>query len=259
MIAEVKMKKFFVFLMCLSLVVLVSCGGSENSGGEEAGGGSGDSGGGEKGGESGCTTSKSIGTNSLTTKDLSLQELYDSCVTEMANALYPGCSWQNDEEQARKRISEIKGLNIFFGDECKDPDTDEKVECPDFILSSLYILGLEGCEVYSIDPESECIAPCADIYFSARYFTRSQSDVIGHERKVYVGANFDDKNFIKGDDGTVSFISDFNLGDKNKAVFSWSEKAEDGTETVKKVTLSATVKPEPDDIEEECFWTRCSH
>ena len=253
------MKKFFVFLMCLSLVVLVSCGGSGDSGGEEAGGGSGDSGGGEKGGESGRTTSKSIGTNSLTTKDLSLQELYDSCVTEMANALYPGCSWQNDEEQARKRISEIKGLNIFFGDECKDPDTDEKVECPDFILSSLYILGLEGCEVYSIDPESECIAPCADIYFSARYFTRSQSDVIGHERKVYVGANFDDKNFIKGDDGTVPFISDFNLGDKNKAVFSWSEKAEDGTETVKKVTLSATVKPESDDIEEECFWTRCSH
>ena len=55
------MKKFFVFLMCLSLVVLVSCGGSENSGGE-------------KGGESGCTTSKSIGTNSLT-KDLSESEI----------------------------------------------------------------------------------------------------------------------------------------------------------------------------------------
>ena len=245
------MKKFFVFLMSLSLVVLVSCGGSENSGDREAGGG-------EKGEESGCTTSKSIGTNSLT-KDLSLQELYDSCVTEMANALYPGCSWQNDEEQARKRISEIKGLNIFFGDECKDPDTDKKVECPDFILSSLYILGLEGCEVYSIDPESECIAPCADIYFSATYFTRSQSDRIGHERKVYVGADNDKKNFIKGDDGTVSFISDFNLGNKNKAVFSWSEKSEDGSETVKKVTLSATVQPEDDEIIEDCFWTRCSH
>lgn len=238
------MKKFSIFLLCLSLLVLTSCGGG-NEGDEEPGGGE------AKGSE--CTTSKPIGLNPLT-EDLSYQELHNSCITEMINVLHPGCSWQKDEEKARKRIDEIKDLQIVFGDECKDPDTDEKMECPDFIPPALYISYFEGCEVYSIDPDSNCIAPCADLYFSA-------DDLRGHTRIVYVGADSDEKNYIKGDDGTISFASDFNLGNKNKAVFSWSEKAEDGSETIKRVTLSAKVEktPKDDDIIEECFWTRCSH
>ena len=238
------MKKFFIFLMCLSLAVLVSCGGSENSGGEEAASG-------KKGGESGCTTSKSIGTNSLTAKELSEPEIHDSCVKEIADAYYPACSWQNDEQKAAQHIAKIENLGIQFGrSDCTDPDTNETVECPDFIPTFLNLQSLAGCEVYSIDLDSDCIAPCADLYFTT-----------GDKNfpKVYVGANFDDKNFVKGDNGTISFTSDFNPGQDNEAVFTWTEKAGDGSETVKKVTLSATVRPEPDDITEDCFWTRCTH
>lgn len=235
------MKKFFVFLMCLSLVVLISCGGSENSGG------------GEKGEESGCTNSKSIGSTSLT-KYASEPKIYNSCVKEIADAYYPACSWQADEQKAAKRIAEIERLGIRFVGECTNPDTNETVECPDFIPSSLQPQTLAGCEVYSIDPDSECIAPCADLYFST-----------GDKNfpKVYVGADFDDESFIKGDNGNVSFVSDFNIGKDNKAVFSWSEKAEDGSKIVKKATIKAYPyyqTPDYDEpVEEDCFWTRCSH
>ena len=230
------MKKFFIFLMCLSLVVLVSCGGSENSGGE-------------KGGESGCTTSKSIGTNSLT-KDLSESEISSSCIKEIADAYYPACSWQADEQKAAERIAEIKKLRTYFakisGTQCTYLDTNESGNCPDFVPLDLHLKEIKGCEVYSIDPQSECIAPCADLYFS--------TDSLSFPT-VYIGADSDDKNFMKGDNGTASFTSSFNPGSGNEAVFTWTEKAEDGSEIERKARVDVIVN-NPDEIPDlDCFWT----
>ena len=60
---------------------------------------------------------------------------------------------------------------------------------------------------------------------------------------------------MKGDNGTASFTSSFNPGPGNEAVFTWTEKAEDGSEIERKARVDVIVN-NPDEIPDlDCFWT----
>ena len=63
----------------------------------------------------GCTIGKSFGTHSLTRKDVT-----QTCVKEIAAALFPECGWQSSEESASDHIAFLQRLNVTFGNECKD-------------------------------------------------------------------------------------------------------------------------------------------
>ncbi|MBR6421343.1 hypothetical protein IKS86_01345 [bacterium] len=206
------MKKFFVIFGIFALVFLVGCGDSKIT-------------------KDGCTIGKSFGTHSLTRKDVS-----QTCVKEIAAALFPECGWQSSEESASDHIAKLQRLEATFGSECKDKNDGKTIECPDFIPKSLKLTKLSGCEVYSIDPHTDCIAPCADLYFS------TDNDIF---KTVYAGSGYsqDDNSydFIKssGEDG-VSLESKFTTG-VNKALFSWSEKGEDSTEIKKEILVKMKV------------------
>ena len=95
---------------------------------------------------------------------------------------------------------------------------------------------LVGCDVYSADPDTDCEVPCVDLYF------QTDNDVF---HSVYVGATgaeVGNEAFIRSSDVIkgVSFSSEMNTG-SNKAVFTWSEKTEDGTETEKAVSVEMKV------------------
>ncbi|MBO7127662.1 hypothetical protein J6W78_09000 [bacterium] len=181
----------------------------------------------------GCTIGKSFGTHSLTTK----KDVTQTCIKEIAAALFPECGWQSSEESTSDHIASLQRLDVTFGNECKDKnDADKSVKCPDFVPKSLKLTKLSGCEVYSIDPHTNCIAPCADLYFS------TDNDTF---KTVYAGSgySYEDKlyNFIKSSgEGGVSLESKFVVG-TNEAVFTWLEKAENGAETEKKISVEMEI------------------
>lgn len=179
----------------------------------------------------GCTIGKSFGTHSLTRKDVT-----QTCVKEIAAALFPECGWQSSEESASDHIAKLQRFEATFSSECKDKNDGKAIECPDFVPKSLKLTKLSGCEVYSIDPHTDCIAPCADLYFS------TDNDIF---RTVFAGSGYslDDNSydFIKSSgEGGVSLESKFRIG-VNEAVFTWSEKAADGTETEKKISVEMEI------------------
>ena len=177
--------------------------------------------------QDGCTIKSSFGTRSIK------RDIAETCIEEIAKAKDAECSWnyKNGEETA-KHIAYLQKLKITFGNECKDKNGEESVECPDFIPETLELESLSGCDVYSIDPDTDCIAPCTDLYFP------TDDDIF---RTVYVGGTFG-QSFIKSSDSIkeASLYSEMNIG-SNKAVFTWSEKAEDGTEIEKKVSVEMKV------------------
>ena len=180
----------------------------------------------------GCTIGKSFGSHSLTTK----KDVTQTCIKEIAAALFPECGWQSSEESTADHIASLQRLDVTFGNECKDKnDADKSVKCPDFVPKSLKLTKLSGCEVYSIDPHTSCIAPCADLYFS------TDNDTF---KTVYAGSGYsEDKlyNFIKSSgEGGVSLESKFVVG-TNEAVFTWLEKAENGAETEKKISVEMEI------------------
>lgn len=188
----------------------------------------------------GCTIGKSFGTHSLTRKDVA-----QTCIKEIAAALFPDCAWQSSKESASDHIAKLQRFEVTFGSECKDKNGEETVECPDFVPKSLKLTKLSGCEVYSIDPHTNCIAPCADLYFS------TDNDTF---RTVFAGATFE-RDFIKSSgEGGASLEAGFETG-INKALFSWSEKAEDGTKIKKEILVKMKVVDpvtgEGDEVEEE--------
>ena len=93
------MKRFFIFLVCLSLFVLTSCGGGnggnegtaeksdENSASEEEIEENNDASP-EKPDDENCIVSERYGVN------FTRETISDSCIEHMAEALHPGCSWQ---------------------------------------------------------------------------------------------------------------------------------------------------------------------
>ena len=206
------MKKFFVIFAIFALVFLIGCGDSNIT-------------------KDGCTIGKSFGTHSLTRKDVA-----QTCVKEIAAALFPECGWQSSEESASDHIAKLQRFEVTFGSECKDKNGEQTVECPDFVPKSLKLTKLSGCEVYSIDPHTNCIAPCANLYFSTdnNFF-----------RTVFAGSGYsqDDNSydFIKSSgEGGVSLESKFKIG-VNKAIFSWSEKGADGTESKKEISVEMVI------------------
>ena len=177
--------------------------------------------------QDGCTIKTSIGTHSLK------RDLTESCIQEIAKANTGSCSWDSgNEEETAKHIAYLQKLKITFGNECKDKNGEDSVECPDFIPETLKLENLSGCDVYSIDPLTDCIAPCTDLYFP------TGNDIF---HTVYVGDAYG-RTFIKSSDSVkeVSFSSELKIG-SNKAVFTWSETAEDGTEIEKKVSVEMKV------------------
>ena len=118
----------------------------------------------------------------------------------------------------------------------------QTVECPDFIPESLKLGNLSGCEVYTIDPHTDCMAPNADLYFST-------NDDTFHT--VYVGDELGEDPFIKSSDKIkeASFTSDMNIG-SNEAIFTWSEKGEDGNKIEKQVSVEMMVV-DPSAVPEE--------
>ena len=255
------MKKFFIFLLCLSLLVLTSCGGG-NGGNEETAEKSDENtvekndedSGGESSDEN-CIVSERYGVN------FSRETIYDSCIEHMVEALHPGCSWQESEESIRNHFSKIGNLEVRFlylvedapFKRCYYPVEDEWLKCPAFLLDYFYLGRKAGCEVYSIVPESDCTAPCADVYF----WTNDVQFPI-----VYVGADKDGEDFVKGFryDGTAYFTADLKLG-QGEATVIWIDKDDNGKETERMAIapieiVDYTLEEEPID---DCFWTRCSN
>ncbi|MBR6421708.1 hypothetical protein IKS86_03215, partial [bacterium] len=110
--------------------------------------------------QDGCTIKSSFGTRSVK------RDMSETCVKEIAKAKDAECSWNyKNEEETAKHIAYLQKLKITFGNECKDKNGEETVECPDFIPETLELESLSGCDVYSIDPLTDCIAPCTDLYF----------------------------------------------------------------------------------------------
>ena len=178
----------------------------------------------------GCTTKSSYGSHSLK-KDLS-----SACIHAIAEALYPECGWQNSEESTSSHIAFLQRLDVSFSEECKDiNDENKSVKCPDFVPKSLKLTKLDGCNVYSIDPDTACIAPCADLYFL------TDNDTF---KTVYAGSGYiydDFHNFIKSSgEGGVSLESIYEIG-TNEAFFTWIEKAGDGTKTEKKISVEMEI------------------
>lgn len=208
-------KKLFLFTVFMVLVVFSTAGCGNGS----------------------CTTGKSFGTRSLTKKDTA-----QTCFKELAEANFVECDWKRkDENETAKRIAYWQTLKITFGKECKEKD--QSVECPDFIPESMTLTKLSGCEVYTVDPQTDCMAPCADFYFST-------GDDTFHT--VYIGG-FAEAIFIKSSDKIkkASFSSSMHTG-SNNAVFTWSEKDADGNKIEKEVSVTMEVT-DPNAVEEEPF------
>ena len=178
--------------------------------------------------QDGCTIKSSFGTRSVK------RDIAETCIAEIAKAKDAECSWNYKHETVTAiHIESLQKLNFSFGKECKDKNGEQTVECPDFIPGTLKLESLAGCDVYSVDPRTDCLAPCADIYFST-------GDDVFHT--VYVGDETGENPFIKSSDSIkeASFVSSINTG-SNKAVFTWFETAEDGTETEKAVSVDMKV------------------
>ena len=138
----------------------------------------------------------------------------------------------------------MQRLKITFGDECKDKSGEQTVECPDFIPKTLKLENLSGCDVYSVSPYSACVGPCADIYFS------TDNDIF---YSVYVGDEYGGYPFIKSSDSIeeASFLT-YMIDGMDYALFSWSEKEADGTETEKEaLVFRKIVDPVTGEGEEE--------
>lgn len=178
----------------------------------------------------GCTIKSSFGTHSLK------RDMKDICIKEIVAALFPECGWQDSEESTTDHIAFLQRLDVTFGNECKDKNNEDKsVECPGFIPQSLKLSQLAGCDVYSIDPYSACIAPCADLYFSTD--NENFKTVYAGSAYIYDGLH----NFIKSSgEGGVSLESMFEIG-TNEAVFTWIEKTENGTEIERKISVEMEI------------------
>lgn len=198
-------KKSF-FILISMILTIVACGNSNNA-------------------KDGCTIGKSFGTRSMTRKDIT-----QTCIEEIAKADFAVCGWdRQDATETSKHIAYLQTLEITFGTECKEKDV--TLECPSFIPETLKLTKLSGCEVYSIEPDTDCLAPCADLYFST-------NDDVFHT--VYVGGLGEESITSSDKIKEASFSSELKAG-SNNAVFTWSEKAEDGTEIEKKVSVEMLV------------------
>lgn len=182
-----------------------------------------------------CATTHSYGVNSLTRK-----ESAEICYEKIAGS---SCYSNYSSEQVESIIHGWQDKKfVFHKDSCKDSkNLDKAVECPDFIPDFFKFSTLEGCEIYTIDPDTKCDAPCYDLYFSTndRYFPKAFFQEFGEK---YINS--------VSSDGLAKFSSTIELNGSTSASFVWSEKAEDGTEIEKGVRVYMEVI-DPSAVEEE--------
>ena len=178
--------------------------------------------------QDGCTIKSSFGTHSAK------RDIADTCIKEIAKADGAQCSWKrNDESETARHIARLQRLKITFGKECKDKSGEQTVECPNFIPKSLNLTQLTGCDVYSIDPDSACMAACADLYFSTGNNTF---------HTVYVGDEYGGYPFIKSSDSIKeASLFTYIIFGSSYALFSWSEKGADSTETEKEALVNIRI------------------
>lgn len=180
------------------------------------------------GGNDSCTTSKSYGINSLTKKD-SVEICYEKIAE---SSCYKNMDYTQEQIKDVVRGWQDKNF-VFHRDTCKDlQDTDKTVKCPDFIPESFKFSNLAGCEIYSVDPNTSCDAPCYDLYFATNndYFPQASFQEFGEKYIKSVSR-----------DESISFSATIELNGSARASFSWSEKDTDGNEIKKGVRVEMTV------------------
>lgn len=206
-----KNKKSF-FIVISAVFMFLSCGGNDS-----------------------CTTSKSYGINSLTRKDVA-----QTCYEKISES---SCYSNYSSEEVESIIHGWQDKKfVFHKDSCKDSkNLDKAVECPDFIPDFFKFSKLDGCEIYAVDPQTSCDAPCYDLYFSTNneYFPKASFEEFGEK---YINS--------VSSDGLAKFASTIELNGSTSAFFVWSEKAEDGTEIEKGVRVYMEII-DPSAVEEE--------
>lgn len=175
-----------------------------------------------------CTTTHSYGTNSFT-KDVS-----NTCLKKLSGTV---CYRNSSKEDIAKTIAKLQEYEfVFLKDECRDLNEKDKygnykiVECPNFIPESFNFTKLAGCEIYTVDPHTDCdIIGCPKIFFETNngYFIKIAYEKSEESESMILHS--------RSTDGKVEFYSG------NQSSFSWSEKAEDGTEIKKSVAVSMKI------------------
>ena len=205
-------KSFIVFEIFALVLVIAGCGGNDS-----------------------CITSHSYGTNSFT------KDVGNTCLEKLAGAT---CYRKSSKDDISKIIAKLQEYEfVFHKDECRDLNEKDEdgyyklVECPDFIPESFKFTKLAGCEIYTVDPNTDCdIVGCPKLFFETNnsYFKKmayekseESESMMLHSRSV---------------DGKVKF---------SRGIFSWSEKAEDGTETEKKVSVEMMIVADSGEFAEE--------
>ena len=181
-----------------------------------------------------CTTTHSYGSNSFT------KDAGNACLEKLAGAV---CYRKSNRDDVTEIIAKLQGYEfVFHKDKCRDLNEKDEdgayklVECPDFIPESFKFTKLVGCEIYTVDPNTDCdIIGCPKIFFETNngYFKKMAYEK--SEESEYMMLH------SQSVDGKVEF---------SRGIFVWSEKAEDGTEIEKKVSVEMTVA-DSSDVEEE--------
>ena len=185
-------------------------------------------------GNDSCTTTHSYGTNSFT------KDAADTCVKKLAGAT---CYENSSKEDVAKIIAKLQGYKfVFHKDECRDLNEKDEygnyktVKCPDFIPDYLRMTKVAGCEIYTVDPNTKCDTGCPKIFFM------TDSDYF----KTIAYANYKPMRLhSQSIDGNVNFYNE-----DGDSTFSWTEKAEDGTEIEKGIIIYMEIV-DPNAVEEE--------
>lgn len=188
-----------------------------------------------------CTIKSSFGTHSAK------KNISDTCIQEIAKANAGSCTWdRQNENETSKHIAYLLRLVATFSKECTDKNEEEIVTCPDFIPETLRLESLSGCDVYNINPDSACDAPCADLYFSTNddtFHTVFIGEIESYPSTIV---------YVKSSDTIkeASFIAEMHVG-LNNALFTWSEKAEDGSIIEKEAAVKMNVFDSNSDIDDD--------
>ena len=195
-------------------------------------------------GNDSCTTTHSYGTNSFT------KDAADTCVKKLAGAT---CYKNSSKEDVAKIIAKLQGYKfVFHKDECRDLNEKDEygnyktVKCPDFIPDSFKMTKVAGCEIYTVDPHTDCDTGCPKIFFKTdnNYF-KTMAYVNGES------ANIDYMElFSQSVDGNTHFKNEPDHETVRRTSFYWSEKAEDGTEIEKGIIIYMEIV-DPDAVEDE--------
>ena len=175
----------------------------------------------------GCTTTESYGTNSLTRKDPS-EICYEKIIE---SSCYKSMNSDSELIESIMQSWQYKKL-VFNKESCKDLYGSETLECPDFIPDFFNFSKLAGCEIHTVDPNSDCAAPCYDLYFSTNdeYFQKASFEEFGTKYIKSVSS-----------DGLVGFSSIIEYNGSISAAFGWIEKGADGTEIKKGVNIGMKI------------------